>query len=818
MTRSARIALLLLLFCANLAFGQKHSLEGTVVDARTHHPVEYATLSLLRAGDSSKVVDGTTSDSLGRFGLPAVAIGEYLLRVEAIGYHAQRLAVSISADRAKDRALSLALQPRSGELAGVVVSSRSGLVENRIDKLVFNAEKDLTSQNGSAADVLKKVPQVGVDADGNVSLAGNSGIRFLIDGKPSSAFGSNIADVLAALPASQIKSIEVISNPGARYDAQGMGGIINIILKKSNLRGSNGTVNLSGGTRMENGALNLNFRQAKFGVNAFVNGNLRPRVTTPYELTRTSHDSSGSQLLQQSGDGSLLRKGLQAGVGFDWTLSSKSSLTGKLSYNSFSNDASGQFRQLQQSFSNSGAGGAATNTETRNRSTFRFNDVDASLQFRKKYARPEQELELEASTSLGTRVTNSESAETGSNGIQQAGSKGHNPGRQDESQLQVNYSYPLRENSIFTVGGKSSFTRIQSNAAVSAYNAMSRQYEPDARLSNDLHFQQQVYAAYAELSFPLGQLLSVKGGLRYERTERQATFSGLQKPVNLDGYNTMVPSLFLMRKIGETQQLKLSYARRIERPDFRDLNPFVNSSDPKNLSTGNPYLVPEIGNRVELGYSREFPRLGSVSATLFYRATNHDIQPYVSLYDRFAVGDTTYTNVSVSTRENIGREQNTGVNLFLETKPVSGISFRSNLFLFHRRIHNAIDAASSPESFNYRINLNASWQATPTWTGEFFGNFNSARNEIQGRYPSWTTYSFAIRKQFRNRKASIALAATNPFAEYSRQRTELQGSSFAWTSTRLIPVRSFGLNLTWKFGKLEFKKDRVEPSVPDIAQ
>src|SRR3982751_2382796 len=175
-------------------------------------------------------------------------------------------------------------------LQNVIVTGSTKLIDNRIDKLVFNAEKDITSQTGVATDVLKKVPQVSVDVDGNVELAGSSSIRFLINGKPSTAFGSSITDVLQSIPASQIKSIEVITNPGAKYDAQGLGGIINIILKKSTAQGINGNLSLSAGTRADNGSFNFNARKGTFGINAFFSGNARLTSKAPFSSDKLSAD------------------------------------------------------------------------------------------------------------------------------------------------------------------------------------------------------------------------------------------------------------------------------------------------------------------------------------------------------------------------------------------------------------------------------------------------------------------------------------------------------------------------------------------------
>ena len=257
--------------------------------------------------------------------------------------------------------------------------------------------------------------------------------------------------------------------------------------------------------------------------------------------------------------------------------------------------------------------------------------------------------------------------------------------------------------------------------------------------------------------------------------------------------------------------LKLSYSKRIERPDYGDLNPYINTSDPKNLSSGNPYLLPEVGHRFELGYSHELGKAGSVMVTLFYRVNNQDIQPFIRYYSTFKVGDSVYTNVSVSTRQNIGTEKNRGANLFADLHPSSKLTVRTNLAFFQRHTINTQDPGYNSNSFNYRANANATYQFSGTLVAEFFGNFNSPRHEAQGKYPSFTTYSMAVRKQFWNKKGSLALTATNPFANYVNQRTEVFGPNFFINSYRQIPFRSFGINFTWKFGGLEFKKDK-EPS------
>ena len=194
----------------------------------------------------------------------------------------------------------------------------------------------------------------------------------------------------------------------------------------------------------------------------------------------------------------------------------------------------------------------------------------------------------------------------------------------------------------------------------------------------------------------------------------------------------------------------------------------------------------------------------------FYRINEHDIQPYIVYYPFYTVGDTTYTNVTVTTRQNIGMEKNLGFNLFGDVHITSKLSLRSNVFLFRRHTINTLDKGYNYTSFNYRVNINGSYQFTNTLGAEFFGNFNSPRHEAQGTYPSFTTYSIAARKQFWKKKGSLALTANNFLNEYVNQKSVLFGPGFSVNSIRKIPFRSIGLNFTWKFGKLEFKNSKTE--------
>lgn len=808
------LLLALLLTVVSFSYAQKGigTIVGRVMDSSLHSPLEYATISLYKKG-SKTPVDGTTANSSGRFQLLNIAPGLYKVVADFIGYRP----VTINDVEVNNNVVDLKIieLPKKAEsLQAVVVTAQGNVIENKIDKMVFNAEKDLTSQTGVATDVLKKVPQVSVDVDGNVELAGSSSIRFLINGKPSSAFGSSITDVLQSIPASQIKSIEIITNPGAKYDAQGLGGIINIILKNNTAKGVNGNLSLSAGTRQNNGSFNFNARKGKLGFNAFVSGNLRPYANTPTTYDRTSTDSLGNKvLLHQDGSSRYTRYSYQTGIGFDYTINEKNSITGSLSFEEFTNKSDGSINQVQTSsypFVTSIASLNNTNSK------LNIKNVDASISYKKTFAKDDQELDIQALISDGYNHGLSSNLQYYMpQDSLYYGTDGVNPGKDKVTQAQVDYTQPLKKDVLLGVGGKVTIEDIISNSDVLTYHPATKIFSLDNYLTNSLNYHQKIYAAYSELTFPVGKLFDAKVGGRYERTDINANYSNAQN-VEIPSYNTFVPSVFFSKQITDDQLIKLSYSKRIERPDFRSLNPFINTSDPKNLTAGNPYLQPEIGNRYELGYTKNFGKVGSFMASLFYRTSNHDIQSYVVYYPSLKVGDSVYTNVSLSTRQNIGIEKDLGLNLFADLHLFSKLNVRTNFFVFRRNTLNTIDPGYNAQSVNFRSNINASYQFGTNVAAEFFGNFNSARHEVQGTYPSFTSYSFALRKQFWNKNGSLALTAVNPFSEYVSQTTMLHGPNFTVISNRKIPFRSFGLNFTWKFGKLQFKKNKDNNNGVDL--
>ncbi|HVW96154.1 MAG TPA: TonB-dependent receptor [Mucilaginibacter sp.] len=781
----------------------KGKISGKVIDAITKQPIDYATVSIFKIGTSSPF-NGTSADGKGNFTITNVPEGTFKVTVDFLGYQRQTLS-SVIVGKNDDISLgTIVLQPLSTVLKGVNITAKTPVIENKIDKLVYNAANDLTAQGGVAIDVLKKVPQVSVDIDGNIELQGSSNIRFLINGKPSSIFGSSLTDALQSIPASQIKSIEVITIPGAKYDAAGTGGIINIILKDNRVKGINGSVNLSAGTRLENGSVNLNVKKGNFGAGFFFSGNKQLNSNTYTSNQRHSYNDNHDTLttLTQNGNGSYQRSGFETGVNFQWGITKHDNLTGSLGLDHFSRGGTGLIDQRQKMQSASGGLFYDLASTSNSGSNSASKSIDYSLDYKKSFTKENQALEILYSSSFGNHTSYyKQEQDFLTDGYPPSGSISNNPGRDHETDISIDYTEPFGPEFTLETGAKAVLENLNNNVATDTL-LQNGDYVPNPNQTYAFNYNRKIYAGYLSGSFVLfNKFLEGKAGLRYERTTTSADFPGTHIP----GYNTFAPSFVLQHKIDNTQSIKLAYAYRIERPDYGDLNPFYNISDPHNISTGNPNLKPEIGHNYELSYNKSFDSGANISTAAFYRHNTQDMQVFSTFYQTLNIGGTDYSNVTLTQRYNIGSQTGVGLNLY-GSVPIGKLNIRSNMQLGERT--NSNPGLPSVTGFAYHVNINASYEFANDLTAEIFGNYESSRKNLQGTRPAFAFYNIAVRKQFLNKKASVGLTAANPFNRYINLTNTTYGANFYQSNLRQIPFRSFGITLSYRFGKLEFKKDK----------
>ena len=383
-----------------------------------------------------------------------------------------------------------------------------------------------------------------------------------------------------------------------------------------------------------------------------------------------------------------------------------------------------------------------------------------------------------------------------------SGSIGNNPGTDKETDAQIDYTQPVTDNFTIETGAKATIEDI--NNAVNTQSLTNGVYLYNPSQSDQFEYSRKIYAYYLSGTFSaFNHFFDGKMGLRDEYTTATSTFANTTLP----SYNILAPSFVLSHKLDKTQSIKFSYSYRLERPDYNGLNPFYNISDPHNISTGNPDLKPELGHNFEVGYNKSFSDGANIYVAGFYRYNTNDIQSFTTFYPSLTIQDSTYNNVALTQRYNIGKETTEGVNLF-GSLPVGKLTFRSNMFFADR----ITDNPGSPEvsGFTYRINLNTSYEFVKSLAAEFFINYRSSQRTIQGTNPAFLFYNFAVRKQIFNKKASIGLTAANPFNQYVNVNQTTYGPNFNQNSLRHIPLRSFGINFIYKFGKLEFKKDKEQ--------
>jgi len=789
----------------------KGKISGKIVDTVTKQPVGFAVVSIFKQGAASPF-NGGSADDKGEFQINGLSTGDYKITVDFLGYKKKIIAHVIINDISKNVSLgTIWLAPVQNQLKDVVVTGKAPTVENKIDKLIFNPGSDLTSQGGAALDVLKKVPMVSVDLDGNVELMGNANIQFLINGKPSTIFGSSLSDALQSIPADQIKNIEVITNPGAKYDATGTGGIINIVLKDSKVQGINGSVNVTAGTRLENGNFNFNARKGKLGVNAYFGGRENLNSTTLTTNNNNSVDSAGTMThLYQHGSAATKRSGFRSGLSLNWDISPKDELTGSIGFDHFGFNNNGATNQDQTTFAPI-TNNLLADTMSINNSSSRFgaNATDWGLSYKKTFDKKDQELDILYNASYSRNNSDYTQEQDYTNVIYPAsGSIGNNPGTDKQTNISVDYTQPVSKGFTIETGAKAELENLDNT--VNTQTLTNGVYLPNPFQTYSFNYKRNVYAYYLSASFTaFNDFIDGKAGLREEYTTTSSDFPNTKIP----SYGILAPSFVLQHKFNKSQSIKFSYSYRLERPDYRSLNPFYDISDPHNISTGNPNLKPELGHNFELGYNNSLGKGANVYVAAFYHYNTNDLQSFTTHYDSLTIGQTVYQNVYLNQRYNIGREVTEGINLYGSVPVNNKLSLRSNMFFADR----ITDNPGSPQTsgFTYRINLNSTYDFGNDFAGEFFINYRSSQRTIQGTRPAFSFYDIALRKQFLDKKLSIGLTASNAFSEYISLKSNTSGPNFSQNSLRQIQLRSFGINIAYKFGKLQFKKDKDQQQPQD---
>lgn len=779
-----------LLFCF-LLFGtllnaqqDTYKLNGAIVDSASQQPVEFAAVGLWING---KPIDGTLTDEKGKFKFEEVKSGTYKLVISFVGYKP----MSVENINVVDKNVVLNDIKLTGEtqiLDEITVTGQASLVENRIDKLVYNADKDLTNRGGTAEDVLRKVPMLAVDLDGNVSMRGSQNIRVLIDNKPSTIFASSIADALRQIPSDEIKAVEVITSPGAKYDGEGTAGIINIITKKNTLAGITGNVSLGVGYLGSFGFGTLSLRDKKWGVSLRGGGRYSYNVRTDGYNNRTSFVQGTPTFLQQIDDNQSWRNNANYAVTFDYDFSKKSSLT--LAY--------------QNRFGNSRSEGTQNTTTTnaaqeiiRQFDRFVDNNRDnvtntVDLTYIKRFDNPDKELTILTQWSQNNRIENFDSRQ---NGL--AFERSFNDGFDQEVTLQLDYVQPLTKKAKWEMGAKGILRKVTSDGTFSIFSSSQNSYIPAPERENFLNYNQDVVSAYSSFTVELPKDFGLQAGLRLERTMIGADFKDVPN-ADIPDYNNFLPSINLTKKFATRHQFRLSYTQRIQRPSIRYLNPFVDYSNPNDISFGQPTLNPELVDQFELNYNT-FVKANSINVSIYHRLTDNSIS---QVQDIVRVNE---VDITRTTFGNIGLDRNIGSNISLQLQPTKALRIGGGFNAFYVYLDNRL---LSNEGWNFSYNANASYSFKNGWGAQFFGFLRSPTVTLQGLQGAFNFHTFSVKKDFKNKKGSLGLGIENPLAKAIVIKSNFEDNtspdfSFVQENVRNIYRRSIRVDFQYSFGKMD---------------
>ena len=778
-------------------------ISGIILDSISRKPIDYATVSLGRAG-STKTTNGALTDEKGSFKIENITAGIYRVTIAFLGYQT-KIIDSVRTTPAKpDLNLGrIMLSPNQNMLKEVVITGTTPIIENKIDKLVYNAEQDVAIAGGNATDVLRKVPLLSVDFEGNVSLRGSQNVRVLINGKPSGSMASNMADALRAIPADQIKNVEVITSPSAKYDAEGTSGIINIITKKSNLAGVSGSINGGVGIRQNSGNLNLNAKTGRLAVTANGGGYYSWPVTSDITFNRTN--TGGTQIISQAGQSRTFRLASNGSIGADYDFNSFNSISSNIRLNGFSNGADGS--NLNQNIFN----GMMTNFTRLSDNQMNMNGVDWSSDYLHKFKKKDQQI------SLAYQFTNSKQISDYTTDFSNTiiDEYGDNNADNTENTIQLDYTHPFKK-VTFETGLKGILRDIVSDNQTRNFNSLTNIFTPIPSRTFVYDYSQDVYSAYATFAFTLAKKFGVRAGARYEGTEinGDARSAGAGASPFSSRYFNLVPSIVVSQTFKNFSTIKLSYNQRLQRPSLFFLNPFLNSADIFNQSQGNPALQPELSHNIEFNYSM-FVKSSVLNASLYYRRTNDIIESFVL---PISVIDPATGNAAVGSKttfRNVGSNNSVGFNFFGQVNPIKPLTLRGNfnVFTYDINANGGFTVTNTNTQLIYNGFFMASYVFQKGLTFETFLITNSPRQTAQGRNPSFNMWNLGLKKEIMKKKGSLGLTIIDPFNENKNFRQNIAGADFIQTSNFSVPFRSFGASFSYRFGKLSMQAPKKKRGV-----
>ena len=763
---------------------------GSAVDTK-NTPVEAATISLLKLKDSS-VIKIAVSNKAGKFSFTGIPYENYFITVSTVNFNTVNSNIfSISENNTTALLDAIILQPIAKSLAAVIVTSKRPLIEQKIDRMVVNVDASVTNVGSTALEVLEKSPGVSVDKDGNISLKGKSSVMVMIDGKPSYLSGAELANLLGNMNSNQLNQIEIMTNPSAKYDAAGNAGVINIKTKKSITQGFNGSATLNYGQGVyakSNNSILLNYRTSK--INTFLNyGYIINNGFMDFDIQRNFFGTNGIKIseLNQQSDRINQSQNNNLKLGLDYSINKQTTIgivtTGFIApqkqdgfTTSYLKDGNSNINSIEKTI--------RTVDNTWKNKTVNLNFHSSFDSSKKDIAANFDYLHYDFSGNQKiTGLTYSPSL------VLQASNYLKNllPLTIDIYSGRLDYAQPLNNGIKLETGIKSSI--VKTNNVSNFFNLSNNKWQNDSVLSNTFNYSENINAAYLNLNKKFGKWM-VQAGVRLENTNYKGLQSSLSQKSDSSfsrNYTNLFPTGFISYEVNGNNQFAISIGRRIDRPAYQELNPFISFIDKYTYSTGNPFLQPQFSTNIELSHS--FKNL--LTTTINYSVV-HDM-----------INETLIHKDSVIIRSvgNIGTRYNYGIT---ESATMSFSKWYSAT-LFANLYQNKYIGEINGYPFNAKqltlsLNVNNQFSFTNGWSAELSGNYTSRnRDEGQAIQLPAGQVSAGIAKQLLNNKASIKFNIRDIF--YTQNPKEIQNFQDVQSTVQISrDTRVFNIAFVYRFG------------------
>ncbi len=767
-----------------------NQLTGTVKDAQ-NNVVADASVTLFKLADSSQVILRKTN-ATGDFVLKNIVSSKYYITVTAIGFKKYSSESFVLDDNSKSKNFSIQLTNTSKELTSVTITASKAFIEQRADKTVVNVEASVTNTGATALEVLEKAPGVTIDKDGNISLKGKQGVNIMIDGRPTYLSSSDLTNYLKSLPANALDQIEIMTNPSSKYDAAGNSGIINIKTKKNKQKGFNGNASLNygqGAYWKTNNSLNLNYRTGK--VNIFGNGGYN--VWNGYnhlELLRHFKDVNTKEINGIFEQDTWMKFGVKstnAKLGLDYFLNKKTTLG--VVFNGYitneTNNSTSTIYLKDPAYVTDSITAALNNIETK------FKNGSVNLNMRHQFDTTGKEITADIDyasyENKGNQYfyNNSYNPSWVLTGIQDL--RSYMPVNIDIYSAKVDFSKPLKGNAKLETGIKSSYVETTNGAYF--YNVSNGYETVDNAKTNSFTYKENINAAYVSFNKQISKL-NVQLGLRYENTNNNGKQVGnnVQKDSSFsNSYHNIFPTAYLSFAANDKNDLTLNYGRRIDRPAYQDMNPFMFFLDNYTYEVGNPYLQPQYTDNVE--FSHTFKKF--LTTTLNY---SHTKNIFAETFEQQG-------NATVIRRGNIGKRDNAGIAISMQkpiTKWWTPILYANFNYNHYSGILNK--EPLNIEATNFLVNLNNQFKFGKGWSAELSGFYRTKGIEGQLILFPFGQVSAGVSKKVIKEKGTVKLSARDIFyTQKIKGNISFQQTDVTFWQNR--DSRVVNLSFTFRFGK-----------------